>query len=311
MFSQIAHRSFRMKTAFQPKSLCRIQYASDFHLEFYDKQVFPSLLRPSAHILALAGDIGQPTHPLYSAFFDWAHDKWDHIFVVAGNHEFYNKKHFLKWETSPPETMESRLELCRALCGQWRNIHFLEKDSVHLEEYNTTFLGTTLWTHIPREKAGAALHMVNDYNYIAKKDSLGKPTRFSPYDSAALHDESVQWLNARIHECEETNKNVVVLTHHLPSQMLIPPKYKDHPSNLCFVSSLDDMIRYPIRAWICGHSHHQLEVQVQRDDPPTEKGTTTLAINAHGYNLAEKFEYNPEKVLSFSILKPEEPTILS
>jgi hypothetical protein len=279
--------------------ICRIQYASDLHLEHYEKMAFPALLRPSAHILALAGDIGRPDKPLYYAFLDWCHDKWDHIFIVAGNHEFYNTKMFHKWEQSTPQTYEERLAHCRAICSQWPNVHFLEKDEVYLEEYNTAFLGTTLWTDIPKEMAGAALHMVNDYNFIAKKEN-GKPTRFSPYDSAKLHTESVHWLNARIHEWEEKQKHVVILTHHVPSQSLIPEKYKGHPSNLCFVSDLDDMIQAPVRAWICGHSHHQKEVIFQRSDPPDSEGSTILAINAYGYNLSENFGYNAEKTLSFS-----------
>ncbi len=293
------------------KPVCRIQYASDLHLEHYDKMPFSTILRPNARILALAGDIGRPDKPLYSSFLNWCHDKWDHIFLVAGNHEFYNTKLFYKWEQSAPHTYEERLAQCRAICSQWPNVHFLEKDEVYLEEYNTAFLGTTLWTHIPMNKFGEALHMVNDYNYIAKKDENGKPARFSPSDSAKLHTDSVGWLNARLHEWEEKQKHVVILTHHVPSQSLIPEIYKNHPSNLCFVTDLDEMIAPPVRAWICGHSHHQKQILFQRDDPPTSEKSTLLAINAYGYNFKEQINYNAEQVLSFSCEPPQEPTLLA
>jgi hypothetical protein len=45
----------------------------------------------------------------------------------------------------------------------------------YLEEYRL-LLGTTLWTEIPKENFGTALHAVNDYNFIAKKDENGEPT---------------------------------------------------------------------------------------------------------------------------------------
>ncbi len=273
-------------------SLCRIQYASDLHLEHYDKIAFPHLLRPCARILALAGDIGRPDHRLYSNFFEWAHDKWDHIFVVAGNHEFYNTKPYYKWDKSTPQTMEERTEMCRAICGKWPNVHFMEKDELYLPEYNTTILGTTLWTHIQEGDMPKALHTMNDYNLIARKDK-DSFRRFWPSDCMKLHKESVQWLNSRLHEWEERQKHVVVLTHHMPSYSLISEKYRHHPVNFCFASNLDEMIRSPIRAWICGHSHQQ---QVLDFDSP---GKPILAINAYGYNLNEQFGYGPERVVSF------------
>ena len=283
--------------------LCRIQYASDLHLEHYEKIAFPHLLRPCARILALAGDIGRPDHRLYSSFFEWAHDKWDHIFVVAGNHEFYNTKPYSKWDASPPQTMEERTEMCRAICSKWPNIHFLEKDDVYLEEYNTAILGTTLWTHIAEGDMPKALQSMNDYNLIAKKDQ-GTFRRFWPSDSVKLHKESVQWLNSRLHEWEERQKHVVVLTHHLPTYSLIAPKYKNHSVNFCFASNLDEMIRSPIRAWICGHSHQQQQTNFN------SLGSPILAINAFGYNLNEQYGYGPERVISFDCSPQPAPELV-
>jgi len=296
---------------FRMSNLCRIQYASDLHLEFYDKQAFPHLLRPCARILALAGDIGRPDHRLYPAFFEWAHDKWDHIFVVAGNHEHYNKKHYYKWEKEVPQTMEERLDMCREICSKWSNVHFLEKNQVYLPEYNTAVLGTTLWTKIEEGDMPRALHAMNDYNFIARKGDDNKPRRFWPSDCTRLHKESVQWLDARIHEWEEQQKHVVVLTHHMPTYSLISEQYKDHPANFCFTTNLDHMLRSPIRAWICGHSHQQKTLEIQRDDPPTSEGSTIVAINAYGYNIKEQYGYSAERVISFDCKQKEPPPTLA
>jgi len=46
----------------------RIQYASDLHLEHYEKTVFQIMLKPSAPVLVLAGDVGQPGRRSYRDF---------------------------------------------------------------------------------------------------------------------------------------------------------------------------------------------------------------------------------------------------
>lgn len=310
-FNLAVQKSYPILASVRMSSLCRIQYASDFHLEFYDKQAFPHLLRPCARLLALAGDIGRPDHRLYPAFFEWAHDKWDHIFVVAGNHEFYNKKPYEKWRYAPPQTMEQRLDMCREICSKWPNVHFMEKDQVYLPEYNTAILGTTLWTKIEQEDMPTALHTMNDYNLIARVDDQGGARRFGPFDCTHLHKESVQWLDARIHEWEEQQKHVVVLTHHMPTYSLIADQYKGHPANFCFTTNLDHMLRSPIRAWICGHSHQQKTLEIQRDDPPTSEGSTIVAINAYGYNSREQFGYGAERVVSFDCSQKEPLPLLA
>ena len=69
--------------------------------------------------------------------------------------------------------------------------------------------------------------------------------------------------------------------------------------NCCFASELDDLLSPPVKAWICGHTHHQVEYRIQLDDPPSEEGEIVVGINAHGYNFKERFNYSAEKVLEF------------
>src|SRR5581483_308437 len=67
-----------------------IQYCSDLHLELRDP--FPSIV-PSAPILFLAGDICSlyGKHILkYYIFLRWISKKFERVFIVLGNHEYYH-----------------------------------------------------------------------------------------------------------------------------------------------------------------------------------------------------------------------------
>ncbi len=282
-------------------SRCRIQYASDLHLEHMEKVAFPQILKPAARLLVLAGDIGNPRHRLYGAFLEWCHDKWDHVFVVAGNHELYNFKPKERWpKMDTVFTYDQQLKACADICSTWSNVHFLNNSNYYLRDYNLEVLGTTLWSKIPRANYVEALHAMNDYNYIAKGHHIIDIERVSPEDTNRWHTDAVQWLDSRLFQCEEERRHALVVTHHLPSYSLCNPAFAGHPINCCFATELMDRIRPPVKAWICGHTHHQTELRVQLDDPPSEEGEVIVGINARGYNFREQMKYSPERVLEFS-----------
>jgi predicted phosphodiesterase len=81
------------------------QYISDIHLEFYDEDSrdFTKILEPGiAPFLILAGDIGDPGSNIFKEFIDWCRQKWQHVYYVAGNHEYfeYCKEEAKKYITS-------------------------------------------------------------------------------------------------------------------------------------------------------------------------------------------------------------------
>ena len=72
-----------------------MQYVSDIHLEMHDKYnegvITPSMfLKPSAPYLALCGDIGIPELKAYDVFLGWCSNNYEKVFLIAGNHEYYN-----------------------------------------------------------------------------------------------------------------------------------------------------------------------------------------------------------------------------
>lgn len=79
----------------------KLQYVSDIHLETHNNntstELFKTILKPSAPYLALCGDIGYPGAPLYESFLKYCSDNFEHVFYVAGNHEYYNDSKAIKY----------------------------------------------------------------------------------------------------------------------------------------------------------------------------------------------------------------------
>ena len=228
----------------------KLQYISDIHLEFHDKQnkgaISPEIfIKPTAPYLALVGDIGIPELKSYQTFLQWCSEHWKHVFLVAGNHEYYNVRCPVKTDIA------TKKEQIRILCEGLPNVSFLDCSSVYLAEFNIRVLGCTLWSDVPdciREKA--LLYMNDARQILSHKD-----VPFTPTTMSELHAKEKQWLNQEIHQCELTNEKCIVLTHYLPSFSLIHDKYQGHSLNYCFASDCEDLFRPPVIGWIAGHTH--------------------------------------------------------
>lgn len=232
-------------------SRLRIQYASDLHLEFSEKHSFQEILKPVAPFLALAGDIGRPDKRSYLDFLRYVSGAWTDVFIVAGNHEFYNtwvSKHWKHMPIGSVDTVSERLNLCQSLSEQFPNVHFLDRNRVDRE--GVAFLGATLWTDLRGHEVEAEGGM-NDFQMIATEGC--KALRANDVTEWHLRDR--EWLDNELAACEEEGRPAVVITHHLPTFDLIASRYQGSPLNPCFASDCEELIRPPVRAWIAGHTH--------------------------------------------------------
>jgi hypothetical protein len=224
----------------------RIQYASDLHLEFAENFVGPTILKPVAPVLALAGDMGRPDKPMYKNFLRYCSSNWDAVFLVAGNHEFYNSRTIHPARRA--DTIDHRHAMIEEAIVEFPNIHFLDRGRVNFR--GVAFLGCTLWTDTISDTLRAQGAM-NDYRMI----SVDGVNPITPVDTNAWHARDRAWLTEAIEECRSTDTPAVVITHHLPSYEFIASKYRGHYLNFCFASVCDHLIRPPVRAWIAGHTH--------------------------------------------------------
>jgi hypothetical protein len=117
--------------------LFRIQYVSDLHLECYYKTYLNKFVKPIGPYLALAGDIGQPTCPMWMPFFNYVSHHWKHVFYVTGTKEYdvpvsYNKQHMRIKDSLKP----------------FPNVSLLDKTNplVYLPKENVAIIGSTLWS---------------------------------------------------------------------------------------------------------------------------------------------------------------------
>lgn len=113
-----------------------------------------------------------------------------------------------------------------SICNAFNNVEFLSNSVSSLENYK--ILGTTLW--VPWYKK----------TYIR----------------------NVKWL---VENIEENPMDTIVLTHYLPSYKLIAPCYqtkKYEPIQYRYASELDHIIKSPLKAWLCGHSHVTYETYI-------------------------------------------------
>lgn len=233
----------------------KIQFVSDLHLEMHDRKntgtIEPGMfVKPGvAEYLALCGDIGYPERPALRTFLAWCSKNWKTVFYIAGNHEYYNHAF------SNQSTMEEKESMLEAICSEFPNVHFLQKKSVFLSEYNLRICGTTLWSHIPEEMYFKVLLGRNDYRKILHSSDEEEICNLTPTIIEKIHIEQKIWLEKEIDLAWQAKERVLVLTHHLPTYKLVHEKYEGHSLNCGFASHLDYLLREPVKAWICGHSH--------------------------------------------------------
>ena len=234
----------------------KIQYCSDLHLEFPENWEFikANPLEPKGDVLLLAGDITLfSAMEQYDEFFDYVSDNFEMVYWIPGNHEYY---HY------------DLVNKCGSLNEKIRNNVFLVNNvTVKLEEVR--FILTTLWSKISPPNQWNIQQHLSDFHVIRYKDEP-----FTPFHYNQLHEESHNFL---LHELSEKHTGTtIVVTHHLPTLLHYPEKYKGDALNEAFATELFDLVEQSdIDFWIYGHHHQNI--------PSFEIGGTQLLTNQLGY----------------------------
>ena len=266
-----------------------LQYISDIHLE-KDVVPFSLLIEPVASDLALCGDIGDPYSQVYSDFLKWCSMRWTRVFVITGNHEYFLDK------PDYNKTVEKVDEHISNLCAKiGPNVLFLQKGVCLIEQYKIAVIGATLWAAPDIRRWDMLVDgflgdpgLRGEYNAIFKvDDNTGLLRAFHPSDVINIHLEHKAFI------CKEVGPfprvvpkdyRVVLLTHHMPTYKLNSKEFAEHPLRSTYASDLDCLMKEPIVAWVCGHSH----------DPKTvrfEETGTLVTLNPLGYKTQNKNDY--------------------
>lgn len=239
----------------------KIQYCSDLHLEFPENKQFLKVnpIQPVGDILILAGDIIPfAVMEKHADFFDYISEHFKQTFWIPGNHEYYH---------SDAANRTGRLnEKIR------NNISLVNNQSVIIDD--TRFIFTTLWSYVSPADQWYLHHNMSDFRMIKFNDELFTINHFN-----VLHSECKAFLLSELEKIF-TGKTVVV-THHVPTLLNYPAKYKASTLNQAFTVELYDLIEdSAIESWIYGHSHF--------NTPEFTIGKTRLLTNQLGYVIHQE-----------------------
>jgi len=234
----------------------KIGIISDVHLEFWAgelrRQIAQKLASTPCDTLVVAGDLTTVQH-LKTSIEDLIRPYRYTIYVV-GNHEFYGANN-----------TNDVYKILKELEEQHDTFYWLHNNVCEIED--RIFAGSPLWFHYDESKDQADSVYLNDFYQIPN---------FVPF---------VQSENALAQKFLKEVKADVVITHHLPSQKYVSPKYKDNKLNKFFVCPvLDNGVQHPPPIWIHGHTHDKVDVMY---------GNTRVVANPMGYPKEIDPDYQP------------------
>ncbi len=247
----------------------KIQYASDLHIEFPENKDFlrTNPLKPIGNILVLAGDIVPfAVMDKHDDFFSYVSDHFENTYWIPGNHEYYYSD----------------------LADKCGSFHEKIKDNVHLlnnmvvKNENVDLVFSSLWTKISTANQWQIERSMSDFQVIKHKGS-----RFSAEQYNQLHVESMAFLKQALHH-NYTSKTAVV-SHHVPTFLNYPEKYKGDALNEAFAVELFNLIEDTAPdCWIYGHTHN--------NSADFNIGKTQLLTNQLGYvKYGEQIGYQNNK----------------
>jgi predicted phosphodiesterase len=263
----------------------KIQYASDLHLD-QDDVPFETLIDAVAPDLALCGDICSPWNKRYAEFLKWCSNRWTRIFLVSGNHEYFDEGPDTWVDGETRGYLETETQIRNVVKSAGNNIYFLQENAFQIEQHKIMIIGTTLWT-TPNIRRWDMLSSGvigspgcrGEYRAMWRKDEYTAQWRnFHPSDISAINNHQTTFLKKILNKSwggVPEGWRVIVLTHHMPTFKLNAPEFADAPLNSCYANNLDELFKEPVVAWICGHSHRGTKKRCDTG--------TLLCLNPRGY----------------------------
>lgn len=239
---------------------------SDLHLN-HKTWIAPDV---PADVVMLAGDVTNGVEGIR-----WARDvfKDASIVYVAGNQECYG------------HNIDRLIPQLRTVAREC-DVHFLEQDVLYMN--GVRILGATLWTDF-NLFGNSALWFGSDEvrsNRPVDRKAIQNDTGiFTHAAKAGRHQSTVKWLKSELER--DFDGRTVVMTHHLPSMLGLPPMWRDDRSSAAFASHLDDLFPL-VDVWICGHTHTAADFRA---------GRCRVVVNPRGRTAAGHNGFNPGLVI--------------
>jgi predicted MPP superfamily phosphohydrolase len=229
-----------------PLAAVTLALTSDLHMDHYKVQQRtpppPTILhqaeaKDAPSILVVAGDLSTGgTKEMAIDYLTEVADKWSEVVVVLGNHDFYDSTH-------------------QDCCKWWReqaplppNVHVLQRDAITL--HGVRFAGASLWTGTAGSKERERWMRLN----CMKMNDFTCIYGWGMDDMLREHLLDLAWLRKQAAEVD------VLVTHHLPFDLCITPKWQKSSLNSFFSASLDPHKWAGPQLWLHGHTHSEVEL---------------------------------------------------
>lgn len=243
-----------------------IRLLSDLHIEWSNNIYnLKELDTDSETILILAGDIGCGTDATV-LIKEWA-KRFKYIVYVAGNHEFYG------------HTLEiNNKDIAKELQGL-NNVFYLSLETgTSIELDGVVFFGETFWTSLNPTAEWFISKRMNDFKYISTVCTdtgadIPFTTRYWGERFASCKEE----LKKTLRNAAKDGKNVVVVTHHAPSQKSSSmSRYDARELDSAYFTDMSERIlcNEHIKLWCHGHMHNSSDYFI---------GSTRIVANPLGY----------------------------
>ncbi|KAE8356060.1 calcineurin-like phosphoesterase [Aspergillus coremiiformis] len=253
----------KVRSLFNRPSLA-FQVLSDLHLEI-NQQYLSYEIPACAQHLILAGDIGRLVdYDDYRDFLQRQTDRFHLVFLVLGNHEFYNGSFTAGLERA------RQLEQEPSLNGR---LIILDRKRYDIPGSRISVLGCTLWSKVPDESRDIVQSKIKDFQKI---------TGWTIDDHNATHAADLAWLVGEIQSIGRDNdiaekRSIIVVTHHAPLlQRTSAPQNARNPWRFAFGTDILSRASNGVKVWVFGHTHYTTEFK---------EGKVKMVSNQRGYVL--------------------------
>lgn len=255
----------------------KLRVLSDLHMEGHKFTYEPQ----GEEVLVLAGDIH--TRNRHHEILDQVPPHIQ-VILVAGNHEYYHGNFqavnkYLEELTNPD-----------VVGNCYPNVHFLNNSSVVIDDI--CFFGGTMFTDFLLYGEAERWFAEHDANrYIADFHHI-EVDQEDPYQQTnekwqwSIQDHKDQYVKFNkefdrwVKDCE--GKTRVCVSHFMPSEMSIAPRWKNGALNPYFAVNNENRVQL-VDLWIHGHTHDSFDYML---------GDTRVVCNPKGYGAENDGGFN-------------------
>jgi predicted phosphodiesterase len=234
--------------------MVKIQIVSDLHLEF--ERDFKKIIKPSAPILCMAGDIcacgNLRDFEIFKSFLTYITPKFLYVLHVSGNHEYYTSG---SSQIGMRNTIQMIDKEFKKLNKEFPNYIYLNCSvfEISVNGEKCGIIGASLWSEIAPTNYSIVQKNMNDYNNIYIMERTGKHRLFNVEDMQTLHKKHKNFIKKAVASFSKSSVPYLLITHHKP--VGDTPENEKSIYTEAYETDITNIIKAPIKVCVHGHTH--------------------------------------------------------